>query len=115
MDDFGTGASSLSCLRIMPIDIVKLDKSFVDDVEHDAGSRSVAKSIITLAKSLNLSIIAEGVETLKQAKFLADAGCDMVQGYYFAKPLEKSGAEQFMLKPLENLHLLDHANNRSDS
>lgn len=107
MDDFGTGASSLSCLRIMPIDIVKLDKSFVDDVEHDAGSRNVAKSIITLAKSLNLSIIAEGVETLMQAKFLADAGCDMVQGYYFAKPLKKADAEQFMLKPLRNLHLCD--------
>jgi len=111
MDDFGTGASSLSCLRIMPIDIVKLDKSFLNDVESDAGSRNVAKSVITLAKSLDLQIIAEGVETLMQAKFLADAGCDMVQGYYFARPLKKAEAEQFMLKPQENLHLCDQQEN----
>lgn len=107
MDDFGTGASSLSCLRIMPIDILKLDKSFLDDVETDSSSRSIAKSVITLAKSLDLDIIAEGVETLTQAKFLANAGCDMVQGYYFAKPLKRAEAEQFMLKPMENLHLHD--------
>lgn len=107
MDDFGTGASSLSCLKIMPIDIVKLDKSFLSDIEHDTGSRDFAKSVITLAKSLDLSIIAEGVETLMQAKILADAGCDMVQGYYFAKPLKKEEAEQFMLKPMQNLHLCD--------
>ncbi|HEX3037911.1 MAG TPA: EAL domain-containing protein [Oscillospiraceae bacterium] len=111
MDDFGTGASSLSCLRIMPIDIVKLDKSFLNDVENDVGSRNVAKSVITLAKSLDLRIIAEGVETLMQAKFLADAGCDMVQGYYFAKPLKKTEAEQFMLKPPKNLHLRDQKEN----
>ncbi|MDX5644154.1 EAL domain-containing protein [Clostridioides difficile] len=87
MDDFGTGYSSISCLRDMPIDILKLDKSFLDGIEHDERSRNIAKSIVSLAKSLDLVVIIEGVESKEQAELMKQFGCDLVQGFYFARPM----------------------------
>ncbi|MDB2800461.1 sensor domain-containing phosphodiesterase [Clostridioides difficile] len=87
MDDFGTGYFSISCLRDMPIDILKLDKSFLDGIEHDERSRNIAKSIVSLAKSLDLVVIIEGVESKEQAELMKQFGCDLVQGFYFARPM----------------------------
>lgn len=87
MDDFGTGYSSTSCLRDMPIDILKLDKSFLGGIEHDERSRNIAKSIVSLAKSLDLVVIIEGVESKEQAELMKQFGCDLVQGFYFARPM----------------------------
>ncbi|MCC0646572.1 MULTISPECIES: EAL domain-containing protein [unclassified Clostridioides] len=87
MDDFGTGYSSISCLRDMPIDVLKLDKSFLNGIENDEKSRNIAKSIVSLAKSLDLVVIIEGVESKKQAELMKQFGCDLVQGFYFARPM----------------------------
>ncbi|MDB0439427.1 bifunctional diguanylate cyclase/phosphodiesterase [Clostridioides difficile] len=87
MDDFGTGYSSISCLRDMPIDVLKLDKSFLNGIENNEKSRNIAKSIVSLAKSLDLIVIIEGVETKKQAELMKRFGCDLVQGFYFARPM----------------------------
>ena len=87
IDDFGTGYSSLSYLKKLPIDRLKIDKSFVDDLPDSQESISVVKAIISLAKAFELSITAEGVETKKQLDFLVEQNCDEIQGYYFSKPI----------------------------
>src|SRR5437588_3912607 len=93
IDDFGTGYSSLSYLRRLPIDILKVDKIFVDDVAGDAVESAVVRAIIKLAQTLELTIIAEGVEAEEQAKRLRQLGCHAAQGYWFAKPLSVDGVE----------------------
>lgn len=87
IDDFGTGYSSLSYLKELPIDTVKIDRSFIIDLPGDGDSVSIVRTIIALAKNLNLNIIAEGVETKEQLDFLMKEGCTNIQGYYFSKPL----------------------------
>ena len=87
MDDFGTGYSSLNYLKTLPIDILKIDRTFVKDVTESKDDRAIASSIITLGHNLDMRIVAEGVETPEQRDFLSEQGCDMVQGYYFGKPL----------------------------
>lgn len=86
MDDFGTGYSSLMMLKSVPIDILKLDKSFVDDFD-DARGEKIITSVIKLAQALHIEVTAEGVETAEQYEFLRGLGCNMVQGFYFAKPM----------------------------
>ncbi len=86
MDDFGTGYSSLMMLKSIPIDVMKLDKTFVDDYDDEAGLH-IIKCVTNLAKSLNISVIAEGVELEEQYKLLCDLKCDVIQGYYFSKPV----------------------------
>lgn len=86
MDDFGTGYSSLMMLKSIPIDVMKLDKSFVDDYSDSKGEKIIS-SVTQLAKSMHIEVTAEGVETEEQYRFMRDLGCDMIQGYYFAKPM----------------------------
>ncbi|PXF29062.1 hypothetical protein WH50_22780 [Pokkaliibacter plantistimulans] len=93
LDDFGTGYSSLSHLRRLPIDSLKIDRSFVADTPHNADAVAIVRSIVVLAQTLGMQTVAEGVETLEQALFLRDLGVDTLQGYLFSRPLE---AEQFI-------------------
>jgi len=95
IDDFGTGHSNLSQLKRMPIDALKIDKSFVDDVLTDSDDAEIANAIIRLAHALNLRVVAEGVETVEQVRFLKDQGCDEIQGYVVARPLPADQVETF--------------------
>jgi diguanylate cyclase (GGDEF)-like protein len=96
IDDFGTGYSSLGYLAKLPLDELKIDRSFIVDIEENKESQAIVSSIIFLAKSLGLSTVAEGIETEGQLKFLQQAGCDVYQGFYFSKPV----AEADLLKLL---------------
>ncbi len=91
IDDFGTGYSSLSYLKRFPIDELKIDRSFVKDIPHSADDMSITKAIISMARSLEMKLVAEGIETPEQASFLRDNGCHTGQGYLFAKPLPADG------------------------
>ena len=96
MDDFGTGDSSLSQLKQLPLDQLKIDQSFVRDVLNCAKDASIVSTIIALARSLNLSVIAEGVETEGQRRFLEDQGCFAYQGYLFGAALPASKFEEYV-------------------
>ncbi|MDR3411688.1 MAG: EAL domain-containing protein [Formivibrio sp.] len=98
LDDFGTGYSSLAYLRRLPVDRLKIDQSFVHEMESDAQARTMVKEIIHLSQAFGLSIIAEGVETTGELAFLADNGCDEYQGYLFARPLPASEFERLLRK-----------------
>ena len=86
IDDFGTGYSSFSYLRRFPINTLKIDQSFVRDIVTNAGDAAIVKAILAMSRSLNIKVMAEGVETLEQESFLQDFGCDFVQGYLYFKP-----------------------------
>ncbi|MBO5351920.1 MAG: EAL domain-containing protein [Lachnospiraceae bacterium] len=94
MDDFGSGYSSLNLLREMPVDVLKLDKGFLDDCAGNSSSREkrIISHVISMAKDLEISVLAEGVENMQQKEFLKESNCDMIQGYYYAKPMP---TEQF--------------------
>ena len=87
LDDFGTGYSSLSYLKHFPLNTLKIDKSFVDRIPLDHADSAIAQTIIALARNLGMTVVAEGVETAAQFEFLRDKGCDLIQGYYFSKPV----------------------------
>lgn len=90
VDDFGTGYSSLSYLKRFPVDTLKIDQSFVRDISSDSGNAGIVKAIISLGHTLNLNVLAEGVETEDEYRFLQDNHCDEMQGYYLSKPVAQA-------------------------
>jgi len=98
IDDFGTGYSSLTYLQDLPLDKLKIDKSFVDKLDG-ASNPAIIKTILTLAQSLGLTTIAEGVESKIQLEVLQDLGCDEAQGYYFAKPIPATEVFEDFVEP----------------
>ncbi|MEL7463507.1 MAG: EAL domain-containing protein [Pseudomonadota bacterium] len=97
LDDFGTGFSSLSHLRDFPVDKIKIDKSFVANIEHAIEDRNLVKGLIELARNLGLDVIAEGVETELQAQIIEELGCELMQGYVHSRPVTVENARQFLL------------------
>ena len=87
IDDFGTGYSSLYYLKHLPVNKLKIDKSFIGDIPNKKEDMTIVKAIISLAQNLDLAIIAEGVETIEQRDFLLEQGCTNIQGYYYARPM----------------------------
>jgi len=96
IDDFGTGFSSLSYLQRLPIDTLKIDRSFISRIPTNEGDMKLVRSIISIGKELDLEVVAEGVETKEQLEFLRSIGCDQIQGFYFSKPLAPADFENFV-------------------
>jgi diguanylate cyclase (GGDEF)-like protein/PAS domain S-box-containing protein len=109
IDDFGTGYSSLSYLKLFPISTLKIDRSFVKDIETDPNDADICDVTVLLAHKLGLEVVAEGVETEAQLKYLLSIGCEKIQGYLISKPLPAAVAEQFIRnnRPLEGLGTID--------
>jgi EAL domain-containing protein (putative c-di-GMP-specific phosphodiesterase class I) len=104
IDDFGTGYSSLSYLKQFPVDILKIDRSFVDGVSGTAGDATLAEAVVQLGRALRLQTVAEGIETADQWSALHTLGCEYGQGYLFARPVEPGEIERFLASPGEALH-----------
>lgn len=96
IDDFGTGYSSLAYLKLFPIDILKIDKSFIDDILYQDDSQAIVTAIIEMAKALGYRVLAEGTESIGQIEFLKEKGCHIYQGYYKSKPLPASEFEELL-------------------
>ena len=96
IDDFGTGYSSLSYLKRLPIDTLKIDRSFVADITEDRGDAAISEAIVSLGRSLQLEVVAEGVETRAQFAHVEALGCDTVQGFLFSKPLDPKDLDQLL-------------------
>ena len=103
LDDFGTGYSSLNYLQQLPINNMKIDKSFVQDIANDRNKSYIAESIIQLAHRLNLEVIAEGVETEEQLRILVNKNCDIIQGFIFSEPLPSRKVERILRRGRLNL------------
>ena len=97
IDDFGTGYSSLSYLKRFPIDVLKIDRSFVQDLHRDKDDAAICAAILAMARQLDLRVVAEGVELEEQLTFLRRHNCDQIQGYLFSKPLMVSEFESLAL------------------
>jgi EAL domain-containing protein (putative c-di-GMP-specific phosphodiesterase class I) len=98
LDDFGTGYSSLAYLKRFPVGKLKIDRSFVRDLEVDADDRAIASTILSMGKSLRLRVLAEGVESEAQYAILREMGCELVQGYHFSKPLPADEFVEYLRK-----------------
>ena len=98
MDDFGTGFSSLSYLKRLPLDQLKIDQAFVREVHSSPSDGAIARTIVALGQNLGLTVIAEGVETAVQRDYLASIGCHAYQGYFFSRPLPLEGFDAFVLR-----------------
>ena len=104
VDDFGTGYSSLSYLKKFPLSIIKIDKSFIDGLPTDEDDVSIAKAIISLSHNLNMRVVAEGVETIEQLKFLKTINCDFAQGYHMSRPLSIQQLETWLAQNKSNFY-----------
>jgi EAL domain-containing protein (putative c-di-GMP-specific phosphodiesterase class I) len=96
MDDFGTGYSSLGYLSRLPMDVLKIDRCFVNELDSDDNSLEIIRAILGIAQGLNLTVVAEGIETETQAQYLQELGCQTGQGYYFSVPLDAAAATQLI-------------------
>jgi EAL domain-containing protein (putative c-di-GMP-specific phosphodiesterase class I) len=99
IDDFGTGYSSLSRLQRFPVDTLKIDRSFVSQMDTDVETREIVRIIVMLAHGLHLKVVAEGVETEAQAQMLRDIGCEFAQGYLYSKPVPADTIDQLLSRP----------------
>ena len=107
LDDFGSHASSFNTLKELPIDIIKIDKSLIDGIAVDYKSKEIVKAVITMAKTMNLGIIAEGVDKEEQVQILSESRCDEIQGFYYSKPIPKKDLEKFLsVNPFESKEVL---------
>jgi len=97
IDDFGTGFSSLAQLRHFPVDTLKIDRSFVQDIDVDQGSADMVRSIIQMAHNLGISTLAEGVETARQLSLLERLECEAIQGYLWGRPLTCADAQKLLI------------------
>ena len=96
IDDFGTGYSSLAYLKLFPLDFLKIDRKFVTNLDKESGDAVIVSSMISLAHALNLVVVAEGAETEHEVERLRLMGCDLAQGYYFAKPLSAQAVGEYL-------------------
>jgi EAL domain-containing protein (putative c-di-GMP-specific phosphodiesterase class I) len=108
IDDFGAGYSSMSMLKRIPVDTIKIDRSFVRDLPDSSEDKAIAEAIINLGKALGLTIVAEGVETAEQDKFLRDHACDEIQGFLFSHPVPP----EKIVELLNSMHELDSGNSQ---
>ena len=105
IDDFGTGYSAFNYLKLLPIDALKIDKTFIRDLENDRNGQLIVAAIINLVHDLGIQVIAEGVETKEASQILAQKNCDGLQGYLFSRPVTHSDATHF-ISSTNNYHLL---------
>ncbi|MEP3429499.1 MAG: EAL domain-containing protein [Roseibium sp.] len=109
IDDFGTGYSSLAALKDFPLTRLKIDRSFIRDLDHKESDRSIARAIISLGRELGLNVVAEGVETAKQQAFLASCQCETVQGFHFCRPMSSEKLERLLAMTLTQIDVKTHS------
>lgn len=112
MDDFGAGYSSLGMIGNFPIDIIKIDKTFIDRIESQPVTRSIITAIIDVCHKAGLSVVAEGVENVSQADFLRKTGCDYIQGYYFYRPMSEENFRDLLISSQETLDQMNSPNSQ---
>ena len=115
LDDFGTGHSSLGRLRRFPVDVLKIDRSFVSQMDIDSEARQIARLIIEFAHTVNLQVIAEGVESSAQIEQLRSLACEFGQGYFFSKPVDHHAVQRLLTAGEQEKQASDSANARAQS